>query len=104
MRVQKTLTDAGYVVVGIGVLGVQQVQQRSRALQNRVDEMTTPLSDQADHARTVLASSKDRAQQLLQGIQGAPADVRGRVEPWVKPLIAPVLDRVPLGTPRDSAE
>ena len=34
--IRKTLTDAGYVTVGLGVLGYQQAQVRRREIQSRL--------------------------------------------------------------------
>jgi hypothetical protein len=36
---QKSLTDAGYIAVGLGVMGFQQAQIRARAAQKRVSEV-----------------------------------------------------------------
>jgi hypothetical protein len=34
--VRKTLTDAGYIAIGLGVMGFQQAQVRRRELQERL--------------------------------------------------------------------
>lgn len=79
--VRKSIIDAGYVAVGIGVLGVQQVQQRSRAIQSRLDDATAPFTAQADRAREVLTH---RAEELSKRAQDVQAGVRDRVEPLVQ--------------------
>ena len=38
IEIRKTLTDAGYVAVGLGVLGYQQAQVRRRELQQRLGD------------------------------------------------------------------
>ena len=36
MDVRKSLTDAGYITIGLGVMGYQQAQARGRQLHDRV--------------------------------------------------------------------
>jgi hypothetical protein len=89
LDVRKTLTDAGYIAVGIGVLGVQQIQTRTRELQERVTEATAPFGGQADRARQLLADRIDAAQKLAETVQH---DVRVRVQPVVAQLEARLAD------------
>ena len=44
---RKSVTDAGYIAVGAGVLGYQQVQQRRRDAQTRISERTADLRTRA---------------------------------------------------------
>ncbi len=87
--VRKTITDAGYIAVGISVLGVQQVQHRTRELQERVTEATAPFGEQADRARQMLNERLEAAQRLAGTVQH---DVRARVQPVVAHLEARLAD------------
>ncbi len=56
---QKSLTDAGYIAIGLAVMGYQQAQIRARAAQKRVSEAGEYV---ADHAREVRGSIDTQAQ------------------------------------------
>jgi hypothetical protein len=110
--IRKTLTDAGYVTVGLGVLGYQQAQVRRRELQSRlgstggcfnaravdgkarldslqqtVGEKTESLRGIRDHIETQVRSANGWAQEL--GVQ-----VRERIEPVVGQVVDQVGERV----------
>ena len=63
--VRKTITDAGYIAVGVGVLGFQQVQTRRRGRSTeRVAGNGSPLhvvSAQTKDIRLKVKSNLDRA-------------------------------------------
>src|SRR5476649_2222427 len=40
MDVRKTVTDAGYIAIGLGVMGYQQAQTRRRELTGKLDAVT----------------------------------------------------------------
>ena len=54
--VRKTLTDTGYIVVGLGVMGVQQAQTRGRELRTRLDGRTGGALEQGRSALEHTAS------------------------------------------------
>ena len=83
--VRKTITDTGYVAVGIGVLGVQQIQSRARALRARVQHVATPLGARAERTCGAVRSSLDEATKRAQSL---PSDMRDRVQPLVARLEA----------------
>jgi hypothetical protein len=56
---KKSLTDAGYIAVGLGVMGFQQAQIRARAAQKRVSEVGGCV---AGRARDVRASINSQTQ------------------------------------------
>ncbi len=88
--VRKTLTDAGYIAVGVGVLGFQQVQTRRRELTDRVASNGSPLhvvSEQTKDLRLKVKSNLDRAAEAAQTFT---TDVRDRA----KPTVEQVLDRI----------
>ena len=43
MDVRKTATDAGYIAIGLGVMGYQQAQTRRRELTGKLDAVTDHL-------------------------------------------------------------
>jgi hypothetical protein len=81
---RKTATDAGYVTVGLGVLGFQQAQVRRRELRQTVGEKTHGLRDRIE---TGARSANDWAQEL--GTQ-----VKDRIEPVVGQVVDQVGVRV----------
>ncbi len=68
--VRKTLTDAGYIAVGVGVLGFQQVQTRRREIQAKMVGAGSPLhviGDQTNDLRLKVKAGLDRATEAAQG-------------------------------------
>ncbi len=51
-NVRKTLTDAGYIAVGLGVLGFQQAQIRGRQLKEHASEAAGCVNTHVHDART----------------------------------------------------
>jgi hypothetical protein len=80
MELRKTLTDAGYIAVGLGVMGYQQGRTRAEALRERVAGGTACASQQLQDARAQLEETArtaiDRATELG-------TEVGKRVEPFV---------------------
>lgn len=74
--VKKSLTDAGYILVGLGVLGVQQVNTRVHDLRERV------------LGAGCVGESATRARERLENLGD---EVRGRLEP----VVGQVQDRLP---------
>jgi hypothetical protein len=112
IEIRKTLTDAGYVAVGLGVLGYQQAQVRRRELQQRlgstggclnaravdgkskletvaqtVGEKAQSLRGLRDSIETQARSANDWAQEL--GVQ-----VKERIEPVIGQVVDQVGERV----------
>src|SRR5690349_4485872 len=88
--VRKTLTDAGYIAVGVGVLSFQQVQTRRRELTDRISASGSPLhavSEQTKDLRLQVKSNLDRATEAAQTFT---TDVRDRA----KPAVDQVIDRI----------
>jgi hypothetical protein len=56
---QKSLTDAGYIAVGLAVMGYQQAQIRARAAHKRVSDASSVV---AGHARGVRGTIDSQAQ------------------------------------------
>jgi hypothetical protein len=88
---KKTLTDTGYIAVGLGVMGFQQAQTRARATRQRVSEVGGCLAARARGARSALDNQRQTARTQAQtqvrntvARAGALRDELGkRVEPVV---------------------
>ena len=88
---KKTLTDAGYIAVGLGVMGFQQAQIRARAARERAGDVGGCLAGKAREVRTTLDGQTQTARtqaetQVRSTIEraGALRDELGkRVEPVV---------------------
>jgi hypothetical protein len=98
MDIRKSLTDAGYIAVGLGVMGVQQAQVRRRQLQTRLGETGTYVAGRARdlqgrvqaHGQTLDAKARearDRAEgtvnQTVTRVQELAGEVTTRVEPVI---------------------
>jgi hypothetical protein len=58
---QKTLTDAGYIAVGLGVMGFQQAQIRARAARGRVSEAGSCVAGRARDVQSKLGTHTQTA-------------------------------------------
>jgi hypothetical protein len=74
--VRKTLTDAGYIAIGIGVLGFQQAQSRRRELQTRLETAPGCVADRVRDARGQVAGL---ASELTQRVEPLKEQVEGRL-------------------------
>lgn len=86
--IRKTVTDAAYITVGIGVLGFQQAQVRrrevSKAVGSSVEELSRTLGSSVDEVSRAVGSSVDelrtRIEPVLEHIQCLPGQVREAAE------------------------
>lgn len=86
--IRKTVTDAAYITVGIGVLGFQQAQVRrrevSKAVGSSVEELSKSLGSSVDEVSKAVGSSVDelrtRIEPVLEHIQCLPGQVREAAE------------------------
>jgi hypothetical protein len=100
--VRKTLTEAGYIAIGLGVMGFQQAQVRRRELQERVGSTASCLGDRARDAREQLAGVANDATQRVEPIRDRinghlgelPDRVNKAVEPVYTRAVEPVYTRV----------
>jgi hypothetical protein len=90
--IRKTVTDAGYVTIGLGVLGFQQAQVRRRELQKRLAGTGGCLNARAADGKARLETLNDWAQEL--GVT-----VRDRIEPVVGPFVEQVANNVKTAIP-----
>ena len=91
--VRKTLTDTGYIVVGLGVMGVQQAQARSRDLRSRIDGRTGGALEQG---RSALAQTSACARSLTTDVRTRLGDrtrtARGLAEAGVRDTVGRAQD------------
>ena len=83
----KTLKDAAYITVGVGVTAFQQGQVRRREVQKKVTE----------HAKETSTYVATRAQDGRAKASAARDDVSGRVEPLVGDLgqrVQPIVEQL----------
>ena len=78
MDVRKTVTDAGYIAIGLGVMGYQQAQTRRRELTGKLD--TVDRSRSSARGREVQGFLAEGTRQV--GARGVAA--RGRAEEQVR--------------------
>ncbi len=90
-NVTKTLTDAGYIAVGLGVMGFQQAQHRGRELRKRLDgaggciaSRATDFRTQADARRRQIdeqsLAARTRAEEQVRATVARATDLRDAVQ------------------------
>jgi len=112
IETRKTQTDAGYVAVGLGVLGYQQAQVRRRELQQRVgstggclnaravdgkaklDTVAQTVGEKAQSLRGLRDSIETQARSANGWAQELGAQVKERIEPVIGQVVDQVGERV----------
>ena len=89
--VRKVMTDAGYVTIGMGVLGYQQAQTRRRNLRGRLDAAGGCIDERAKDVR---GRVEDQARAAVERVQELGGELGKRVEPLVDRLPEPVAKAV----------
>lgn len=77
MDLRKTATDAGYIAVGLGVMGYQQSRTRARELRTRLEQTGQCATDVRDQVEASTRAVLDRAAEVG-------SEVGKRVEPLVE--------------------
>jgi len=62
-NIRKTLTDAGYIAVGLTVMGVQQAQVRGRELRERANQAGSCMSQRTHDLRMKVESRTKTARE-----------------------------------------
>ena len=75
--IRKNVTDAGYITVGLGVMGAEQVKQLGETLVNRAGESR----------RRVNSRVNSQARSALGRVDDVFGDVRGRVSSQVQKVL-----------------
>jgi uncharacterized membrane-anchored protein YhcB (DUF1043 family) len=84
----KTLKDAAYVVIGLGVIATQKVNVRRQELRKQLETQRKQLETQAATARELVeAQAADARSQLLKLAEG--------IEQRIEPLVDQVEERLP---------
>jgi hypothetical protein len=83
MDVRKTVTDAGYIAIGLGVMGYQQTQIRRRELTTKLGAVPGKVEERGREVQGFLAEGTRQV-----GARGAAA--RGRAEEQVKATVSRV--------------
>jgi hypothetical protein len=83
MDVRKTVTDAGYIAIGLGVMGYQQTQIRRRELTTKLGAVPGKVEERGREVQGFLAEGTRQI-----GARGAAA--RGRAEEQVKATVSRV--------------
>src|SRR5262249_36709833 len=78
--VKKTVTDAGYIAIGLGVMGYQQAQTRRRDLTGKLDAATTKVTDRGREVQGFVAEGTRQV-----GARGSAA--KGRAEDQVRSTV-----------------
>ena len=60
-KAQKSLTDAGYIAIGLAVMGYQQAQVRARSAQKRAGVAGTYVADRARGVRVTIDTQAQTA-------------------------------------------
>jgi len=95
----KTLKDAAYVVIGLGVIATQKVNVRRQELRKQLETQRKQLETQAATARQQLEATAAGAREA---VEAQTADARTRlvklaegIESRIEPLIDQVEERLP---------
>jgi hypothetical protein len=83
MDVRKTVTDAGYIAIGLGVMGYQQAQTRRRELNAKLGTVPTRFEERGREVQGFLAEGSRQV-----GARGVAA--RGRAEDQVRATVSRV--------------
>jgi hypothetical protein len=95
--IRKTLTDAGYVTVGLGVLGFQQAQVRRRELQKRLGNTGGCLNARAVDGKARLDTLQQTVGEKTQGLRGLADRLETQARSangWAQELGVQVKDRI----------
>ena len=95
----KTLKDAAYVVIGLGVIATQKVNVRRQELRKQLETQRKQLETQASTAREQLEAAASGAREL---VETQTAEARTRLlklaedlESRIEPLVDQVEERLP---------
>ena len=107
MDVRKTVTDAGYIAIGLGVMGYQQTQTRRRELTTKLGAVPAKFEERGREVQGFLAegtrqigargvAARDRAEDQVRStvtkVQELGGEVAKRVEPVVEQVQAQLGD------------
>lgn len=86
--IRKTVTDAAYITVGVGVLGYQQAQVRrrelSKAIGSSVDDVSRTVGSSVDELRSRIDPVLEHLQRLPDQVREAAEAGRDRISYFVE--------------------
>jgi hypothetical protein len=96
--VKKTVTDAGYIAIGLGVMGYQQAQTRRREIGGKLNAATDTVSARGREVQGFVAEgtrqigargsvAKDRAEEQVRSTVGKVQDLGTEVARRVEPVV-----------------
>jgi hypothetical protein len=95
--IRKTLTDAGYVTVGLGVLGYQQAQVRRRELQSKLGNTGGCLNARAIDGKARLETLQHTVGEKAESLRGIRDQIETQVRSangWAQELGVQVKERI----------
>ncbi len=95
---KKTLTDAGYIAIGLGVMGFQQAQSRAREARQHAENAGSCLRRTANDTQTRVQTTvqttsrtaRDHAETQVRGTVTRIRIIRGKVTDRVEPTVGRV--------------
>jgi hypothetical protein len=91
---KKTLTDVGYIAIGLGVMGFQQAQVRARAGRDRVSAAGDCLAGRAREARHALdtqtQTARTQAETQVRNTVARAGALRDELGKRVEPVVGQV--------------
>jgi len=91
---QKTVTDLGYIAVGLGVMGFQQAQARGRALRERATDAGHCFAGRAREVRSTLDSqtqtARTQAEAQIRNTVARAGALRDELGKRVEPVVGQV--------------
>lgn len=94
MNAQKTLTDAGYIAVGLGVMSFQQAQIRARAVREKAAGVGGCVAGRARGARTTFdtqtQTARTQAEAQVRNTVARATELRDEVGKRVEPVVGQV--------------
>jgi len=90
--VSKTLKDAGYVLIGLGVIGFQKAQVRrvelSKEFEGRTKELESQLAEVRTQLTKVAKTIEDRFEPVLDELEGRLSTLEDRLPEQVGDLVS----------------
>jgi hypothetical protein len=92
-KAQKSLTDAGYIAIGLAVMGYQQAQVRARAAQKRAGEAGTYVAGRARGVRETIDTQAQTARTQTEAQMRSTVARAGALRDEVGKRVEPVVDQ-----------
>ena len=87
---RKTLTDAGYIAIGLGVMTLQQAQIRGRELRNHASNAVSCVNDRTRDARDKVGEQSRTAKTQVRVTVIKAQELGGELGKKVEPMVGQV--------------